>query len=81
MSPASVLNSECAIEANIAIMRAFVHLRELAVIHRDLIQHIDAMELRYDSQFEAILQALDELMERRKPRVPMGFAAPNPPVA
>jgi len=32
----SVLNSEHAVQVNIAIMRAFVRLREILALHKDL---------------------------------------------
>jgi len=38
----SVLRSEQAVQVNIAIMRAFVRLRELLVIHKDLANKIEA---------------------------------------
>ena len=40
----SVLNSDRAIQVNIAIMRAFVGLRRLADTHHDLATKIAAME-------------------------------------
>ena len=43
----SVLNSERAIEVNIAIMRAFVRLREILLTHKDLAAKIAALELKY----------------------------------
>jgi|SRR5436309_3366853 len=36
----SVLNSERAVQVNIAIMRAFVRLRELLATHKDLVRRI-----------------------------------------
>ena len=46
----SVLNSERAIEVNIAIMRAFVRLREILLTHKDLAAKIAALELKYKNQ-------------------------------
>jgi len=40
----SVLNSSRAVQVNIAIMRAFAQLRQLAASHKDLAQKIAAME-------------------------------------
>lgn len=59
----SVLRSPRAIRVNIEIMRAFVRLRELANEHRDLAQKIDALERRYDSNFEVVFDAIRELLE------------------
>lgn len=49
----SVLNSPRAIEVNIAIMRAFVKLRELIMTHKDLARKLDDMEKKYDAQLKS----------------------------
>jgi ORF6N domain-containing protein len=63
----SVLHSARAIAVNIEIMRAFVRLRELVNEHRDLAQKIDALEKRYDSNFEFVFDAIEELLEPKAP--------------
>ena len=73
----SVLNSESAIEANIAIMRAFVHLRKLAlsyeVIERKLREIEDRLE-GHDVSIEAIFEAIRQLMAPpEKERKRIGF--------
>ena len=60
-----ILNSEIAIAMNIAIMRAFIHLRHLAIEHYDLQSRIVALELKYDQRFETIEQALDFLIDQK----------------
>ena len=40
----SVLNSERAIEVNIAIVRAFVHLRKMIVSHKELAKKLQELE-------------------------------------
>jgi hypothetical protein len=47
----SVLNSERAIEVNIAIMRAFVRLRAMLATHADLARRLNELEQKYDEQF------------------------------
>ena len=59
----SVLNSPRAIEVNIAIMRAFVKLRELIMTHKDLARKLDDMEKKYDAQFKVVFDALRQLMQ------------------
>lgn len=59
---ASVLKSERAVQANIAIVRAFVRLREMLVSHADLARKIDELEKRYDKNFAAIFDAIRTLM-------------------
>jgi hypothetical protein len=54
----SVLNSERAVQVNIAIMRAFVRLRELASSHKDVHRRLDEMEQKYDAQFKVVFDAI-----------------------
>ena len=61
----SVLNSERAVQINIAIMRAFVQLRDLAASSRVLAKRLDELEKKYDShdkQFVAVFDAIRQLM-------------------
>ena len=44
----SVLKSERAIEVNIAIIRAFVQMRQMLATHDDLRKKIEEMESKYD---------------------------------
>jgi hypothetical protein len=74
----SVLRSPRAVQVNIAIMRAFVKLREILGSHRELAGRLDEMESRYDEQFKAVFDAIRELMKPpEKPRRRVGFSAPN----
>jgi hypothetical protein len=57
----SVLKSSRAIDVNVAIMRAFVHLREMLVSHADLARRIDDLEQKYDGTFAAVFDAIREL--------------------
>ena len=63
----SVLNSEQAIQVNIAIMRAFVRMRQLLVSHEELARTVDALEKKYDAQFRVVFDAIRALMEPTKP--------------
>jgi hypothetical protein len=47
----SVLRSSRAVEVNIAIMRTFVQLRRLMDTNRDLARKIEALENKYDEQY------------------------------
>ena len=70
----SVLNSERAVLVNIAIMRAFVRLREMAASHKDVLLRLDEMEGKYDRQFKVVFDAIRALMEPPKiPRRRIGF--------
>lgn len=61
----SVLRSRRAVQVNIAIMRAFVRLRELLASHRDLAQKLAELESRYDTQFKVVFDAIRALVETR----------------
>lgn len=63
----SVLNSERAILVNIAIMRAFVKLREMISSHKDLAKKLDELEKKYDAQFKVVFDALRQLMTPPEP--------------
>jgi hypothetical protein len=73
----SVLNSERAIEVNIAIMRAFVRLRAMLATHADLARRLDELEQKYDEQFRVVFEAIRELMapEPVPPSRRIGFSA------
>lgn len=47
----SVLKSEKAIEVNIAIMRAFVLMRQFVLNHSELSSELKKLELKYDKQY------------------------------
>jgi len=73
----SVLNSERAVKVNIAIMRAFVKLRETLDTNRELARKFAELERRvgkHDEEIAAILEAIRQLMARpEKPRREIGF--------
>jgi hypothetical protein len=58
----SVLNSERAIQVNIAIMRAFVRLRKILASHVELARKLEALEKKYDAQFKVVFDAIRQLM-------------------
>ncbi len=58
----SVLHSERAIQVNIAIMRAFVELREMIASNKGLARRLTDLEKKYDGQFRIVFEAIRELM-------------------
>jgi len=64
----TVLNSERAIQVNIEIMRAFVHLREMIVTHRDLARKLETLEKKYNAQFKVVFDAIRQLMAPPEPK-------------
>lgn len=71
----SVLRSSQAIEVNIAIMRAFVKLRQMIATHKELAEKIEEMEKKYDHKFAVVFEAIKQLMTPpEKPKRRIGFA-------
>ncbi|KAA6463369.1 ORF6N domain-containing protein [Acidobacteria bacterium AB60] len=74
----SVLRSPRAVQVNIAIMRAFVKLRELLASHRDLAKRLDEMEGKYDGHFKVVFDAIRKLtVPAERPRRRIGFVGPG----
>lgn len=72
----SVLRSDRAVQVNVAIMRAFVKLREILASHQDLARRLDEMEQRYDANFKTVFDAIRRLMQPpEKPRRRIGFSS------
>jgi hypothetical protein len=72
----SVLRSKRAIQVNISIMRAFVHLRQLLASNADLSRKLEQMEKKYDGQFRVVFDAIRQLMSpTASPAREMGFHA------
>ena len=67
-----VLKSKRAIQVNIAIMRAFVRLREMIGSNKVLARRLNELEKKYDSQFRVVFEAIRELMaepDSKSPRI------------
>ena len=77
----SVLKSQKAIDVNIAIMRAFVYIRQYALSHKDLTEQLKKLETKYDTQFKDVYQAINYLLKKdkqkteQKTRKKIGFKA------
>jgi len=70
----SILKSKRAIEVNIAIIRAFVKLREMMATHKELKRKIESMEKKYDEQFRIVFEAIKQLIETdEKPKKKIGY--------
>jgi hypothetical protein len=76
---ASILNSDKAIEVNIAIMRAFVFIRQYALSHKELSDKLNDLEKKYNKQFADVYEALNYLIgkekqiEKQKERKKIGY--------
>ena len=67
----SVLRSKRAIQVNIAIMRAFVRLRQLLATNKELAEKLTDLERKigtHDEQIQAIFEAIRQLMTPPEPK-------------
>jgi len=74
----SVLNSERAVQVNIAIMRAFVKLRQILSMNKELAHKLAELERKiekHDVDIQAIFEAIRQLMAPPpvKPKPLIGF--------
>ncbi len=73
----SILRSRRAIQVNVAIMRAFVKLRQMLVTHKELTQKLAELERRLegnDQKIQSIFEAIRQLMAPPvRPRRRIGF--------
>jgi fucose 4-O-acetylase-like acetyltransferase len=65
----SVLKSKKAIQMNISIMRAFVHMRQWALSYEELAIQLREMEKSYDQKFVDIEQVLSYFMQKDQKKV------------
>ncbi len=80
----SILRSQRATQVNIAVMRAFVSLREMAVSYANLARKLGALERRcdtHDHHIKLVFDTLKKLVrEPARPRHRMGFVSQERPV-
>ena len=62
----SVLRSQKAIQVNIAIMRAFVFIKQYALTHKDLTDKLKELETKYNKQFSDVYEAINYLLKKDK---------------
>jgi len=76
----SVLNSKFAIEMNIAIIRAFVVLRQYALGYAELNQKLEEFMIETNMQFNDVYKVLNVLVQKKKEldsMPPVGFRLPE----
>lgn len=59
---ATVLNSPQAVQMSVAVVRAFVKLRRMALSVETLARKVATLESKYDAQFRDVFQAILQLM-------------------
>lgn len=60
---AMVLNTPIAAEASVAVVRAFIKLREILLQSKDLAKRLNELESKYDRQFSVVFEAIKKLMQ------------------
>ena len=72
-----ILRSKRAIQVNIAIMRAFVKLRQILSTHKELAHKLKELERKtekHDTEIQAIFEAIRQLMKPpEQPKRRIGF--------
>ena len=63
---ANVENTSTAIKTSVLIVRAFVKLRELLSMNKELERKILELESKYDQQFKLIFKAIRELLQQER---------------
>lgn len=78
----TVLRSPRAVQVNVAIMRAFVRLREALAVHKDLASKLGELERKiegHDAHLRTLFDAIRQLMNPPDPpRRPIGFHVREP---
>lgn len=65
---ANVLNSKTAVAASVQVVRAFVRLRQMLVSNAELARKLEELEVKYDTQFTEVFDAIRQLMTPPQPR-------------
>lgn len=71
----ALLKSQRAVHVSIEIVRTFIKLRQLLASNAELARKLDALERKYDGQFQVVFNTIRELMKPPQPakRRPLGF--------
>ena len=80
---AHVLKSKKARQTSVAIVRAFIALKEFALNYKELAQKLSEMKRKYNRQFKDVSDAINYLMQidkqetEQKKRRKIGFKLPE----
>ena len=61
----SVLNSERAVDVNIAIVRTFIKMRQMISANKELSERLNKLEKKYDAQFRVVFNSIRELIDTK----------------
>lgn len=82
----SVLNSDRAIKVNIQVMRIYIRIREMMMLHKDILQRLENIERKLNGQDNQIMVVFEylkqfeqskqqELEQKNRPKI--GFKPPK----
>lgn len=78
---ASVLNSPRAVEASIVVVRAFVKVRSILALHKDVAKRIEQLAkvaVKHENDFDVVFQLLSEIMgDSKYLKRKIGFIEPK----
>ena len=78
---ASVLKSPTAVEASIAVVRAFTRMRSILALHKDLAKRIDQLAkvaVKHENDFNVVFHLLSEIMgDSKYLKRKIGFVEPK----
>ncbi len=60
----AVLHSDKAIQTSIAIMKAFVFLKQYALSHKDLTDKLEKLERKFNKHFKDVYEVINYLMQK-----------------
>lgn len=74
---ASVLKSQIAVDASIQVVRAFVQMRTILILHKDLADRIEELEQvadKHDEKFKVVSHLLGQILgDKKTGRRQIGF--------
>jgi phage regulator Rha-like protein len=74
---ASVLKSQIAVDASIQVVRAFIQMRTILLLHSDLAERIEELEQtvdKHDEKFKVVSHLLTQILgDKKKVKRPIGF--------
>jgi hypothetical protein len=65
---ASVLNSSAAFEASIKVVRAFVRLRSILIVHKELASRLESLESKTDTKFKVVFDLISKYLKSDRKR-------------
>ncbi|MDZ7649832.1 MAG: hypothetical protein U5K54_23325 [Cytophagales bacterium] len=62
----NILKSKKARQTSVAIVRAFIALKQFALTHKELTNQLKELEIKYNKQFKDVYEAINYLLQEDK---------------